>query len=144
MVINTCKYKLLCFLLFLLLFPMAAQAQDDADVALHEYIEKINDLCPIDYGDGWGVGSVTMVGDNYALLDFLLPANMTMVLSSFSSNRDNVKQLWIRQLEQYGERWNNLIDLLLKADRRLVINLRPDGYDDTPLITILPSDFRKQ
>ena len=73
-----------------------------------------------------------------------MPANMTMVLSSFSSNRDNVKQLWIRQLEQYGERWNNLIDLLLKADRRLVINLRPDGYDDTPLITILPSDFRKQ
>ena len=136
MVINMLKYKLLC-LLFLLLFPMAAQGQDDADVALHEYIEKINDLCP-------GVGSVTMVGDNYALLDFLLPANMTMVLSSFSSNRDNVKQLWIRQLEQYGERWNNLIDLLLKADRRLVINLRPDGYDDTPLITILPSDFRKQ
>ena len=74
MVINTCKYKLLYFLLFLLLFPMAAQAQDDADMALNEYIEKINDLCPIDYGDGWGVGSVTMVGDNYALLDFLLPA----------------------------------------------------------------------
>ena len=52
-----------------------------------------------------------------------------------------VKNLWIRQFQQYGEKWNGFVDTMVKADRRIVLNLRPKSSDETALITFFPSDF---
>ena len=130
--------------LSLLLFPVFDFAQDDEVVDIDEYVEQLNDMCPISYTGGWGINSFTMVGDRYALVDLKLPANVSMFLSSLTSNTDNVKRLWIRQLKDYGEPWNRFVDLMVENNRRLVLNLRPEGSNKTALITLLPSDFNKE
>ena len=84
-----------------------------------------------------------MVGDRYALVDIQLPSNLSMFLSSLSGNKDNVKQLWIRQLKMYGEPWNRFVKMMVEADRRIVVNLRPQGSEDTALMTFSPSDFNR-
>ena len=118
-------------------------AQDDNDVALQDYVEEYNALCPIDYGDKWGINSLTMVGMSYVLADMKLPENLSMFLSSFASDEDRVKQMWIGQFAQYGDRWNHMIDLIAESGCRLVINLRPSGSAKTALITLLPTDFKR-
>ena len=129
--------------LTVLLFPSLGLAQDSETVDLDAYVEALNDSCPIFYDGGWGVNSFTMVGDRYALVDVMLPANLSMILSSFSSNRDNVKRLWIRQFDDYGEQWHRFVDLMVEAGRPVVVNLRPEGSTETALITFRPSDFKK-
>lgn len=136
------RFRFIC-LLILWLLPLLGQAQDDTDVALEEYVEKLNDMCPIDYGGEWGFNSFTMVGNSYALVDMKLPANLSMFLSSFGSNEDNVKRMWINQLSQYGDQWNHLIDLIKDTGKRLILNLHPVGSSKTALITLLPTDFKK-
>ena len=136
------RFKFLCILV-IWLFPLVGFAQDDTDVALKDYVEKLNDMCPIDYGDEWGFNSFTMVGDNYALVDLKLPSNLSMFLSSFGTNEENVKQMWIKQLAQYGDRWNHLTDLIQAAGKRLIVNLHPTGSNKTALITLLPTDFKR-
>jgi len=130
-------------LLAVLLFPLSGLAQDKTAVDIDQYVEELNDLCPIVYKDGWGVNSFTMVGSRYALVDIQLPASLSMILSSLSSDEENVKQLWIRQLKDYGDNWNRFVDLMVEADRSIVVNLRPGDTDETALITFHPSDFRK-
>ncbi len=124
-----------------LLFPVLAWAQQSSVDSLHDYLEELNSQCPIHHEGGWGVNSFTMVGDNYALVDVMLPANMSMFLSSFSSSEDKVKRLWIRQLHQYGEQWDRFVDTMVKANRRILLNLHPAQSDDTALIMLFPSDF---
>lgn len=124
-----------------LLFPVLAWAQEATAGNLNQYVEELNSQCPIHFETDWGVNSFTMVGDNYALVDVMLPANTSMILSSFSSNSKQVKNLWIRQFQQYGEKWNGFVDTMVKADRRIVLNLRPKSSDETALITFFPSDF---
>lgn len=133
----------LFFLIVVLLFPIMAHAQDTTAVSVDEYVEELNDKCPISYGDKWAVNSFTMVGDRYALVDIQLPSNLSMFLSSLSGNKNNVKQLWIRQLKMYGEPWNHFVKMMVEADRRIVVNLRPQGSEDTALMTFFPSDFNR-
>ena len=137
-----CDLKLF-FLIVVLLFPMMARAQDTTAVNVEEYVEELNSMCPISSGDNWALNSFTMVGNNYALVDLQLPSNLKMILSSLSGDKDNVKQLWIRQFKMYGERWDRFVELMVEADRRIIVNLRPQGSEDTALITLFPADFSR-
>lgn len=134
--------KLFC-LIAVLLFPIMARAQDTTAVSIDEYVEELNAQCPISYSDNWGVNSFTMVGNRYALVDVQLPSNLSMILSSLTADTDNVKKLWIRQLGQYGEQWNRFVDMMVEADRRIIINLRPGDSENTALITFYPTDFEQ-
>ncbi|MBQ9555709.1 MAG: hypothetical protein IJV05_05745 [Muribaculaceae bacterium] len=139
------KYILILFICwgFLVLsIPLAAQVQDSTDV--DTYVTQLNAQCPIDFTDGWGVNSFTMVGDRYALVDIKTPSNLSMILSSISSGTDNVKRLWIRQLKQYGDRWNRFVDRMVDADLRIILNLHPEGSRETALIIFYPSDFKTE
>ena len=129
-------------LILAMLIPLLAQAQEPATVDVDEYIEQLNSKCPISDQDGWAICSFTMVGDRYALVDLQLPENLSMVLGALSSDNDNVRRLWIKQLKQYGEPWTRFVDLMVEADRRIIINLRPEGVRKTPLLTLSPSDFK--
>lgn len=130
-------------LLLTLFFSIQGQAQDTTTVSLDDYVEELNAECPVNYDGDWGVNSYTMVGDRYALVDLKLPANLSMFLSSFGANTSNVKQLWIKQLKQYGDRWNRFVDMMVQADRRIILNLHPEGSKKTALITLKPKDFNK-
>lgn len=136
------KFVSSCLLVLTMLFPMNSQGQDKGTVDLGEYVEELNSQCPV-IKESWGIGSITMVGDNYALVDVLLPSNLSMFLSSLtSSNRENVRQLWIKQLKQFGEPWSRLVNTMVQTDRRIIVNLRPEGSDETALVTLYPSDFK--
>ncbi len=137
------KPILLFFLILGLMCPVMLCAQDQPATDVDAYVTELNDQCPISYRDGWGIGSFTMVGDRYALVDVLLPGNLSMFLSSLGADKDNVRQLWIRQLRDYGEPWNRFVDLMVEADRRIIINLRPKDSEKTALITFSPSDFNR-
>lgn len=138
---NTLWWSFLLCWMAILMTPLSAPAQEVSD--LNDYVEQLNDQCPIKYKDDWGINSFTMVGDRYALVDLQLPSNLAMFLPSLSSNADNVKQLWIKQLSLYGERWTDFVDKMVDAGRSVIVNLRPKGCDETYLITFIPSDFKK-
>ena len=91
-----------------------------------------------------GVNSFTMVGDNYALADMMIPSNLSMILTELSAEGDKVKRLWIDQFKEYGTRWQSFVDLMVETNHRIVINLRPKGSNKTALITLYPSDFKKE
>lgn len=138
-----CKCKLMFWLFVALLFPITAFAQESARVDVEEYVEALNDSCPISFDKGWGVNSFTMVGGDYVLVDLQLPSSISMVLSALTGNDDNVKQMWIRQFKTFGERWTSFVELMVEHERRIVVNLRPKGSDETELITLLPADFKE-
>lgn len=135
--------KLFCLIVVLLLFPIMACAQDTTAVSIDEYVAELNAQCPISYSDNWGLNSFTMVDNRYALVDIQLPSNLSMILSSLTADTDNVRKLWIKQFEQYGERWNHFVDMMVEADRRIIINLRPGDSEDTALMTFWPTDFNQ-
>ena len=138
-----CRLKLLFFLIVAWLSTMTAVAQDSPSVNLVDSVEEIYALCPISFSPGWGINSVTMIGNNYSLVDFEVPASLTMVLPTLANDSDKVKRLWVKQLDSYGGQWKRFVDLMVVNDCRIVINLRPKGSDDTYLITFYPSDFKK-
>jgi len=137
------KVALFFILILTLSFPVAGNAQDAACVDVDTLVEQLNAQCPIGHKDVWGINSFTMVGDRYALVDVKVPASLSMILSSFSDDTDNVKRLWIKELKEYGEEWNQFVDKMVEANRRIIINLHPEGSKNTALITLLPSDFNK-
>jgi len=130
------------FLLFALLLPLVGRAQDTVVVDIDEFVEEFNSMCPIDYKDGFAARSFTPVDTNYVLVDLQVPASISMFLSALTSDNDNVRKMWISQLKLYGERWHTFIDLLVANNRPLIINLRPQGSEDTVLFRLNPSDFK--
>lgn len=142
-------------LLACFLCTMAAWAQDKVEevddiyptkesvaAELDEYSEQLNDKCPIIYGGDWIIKSITMVGDRYALVDLQAPSTLSMVFSSLTGNTDNVKQVWGKQLRQYGEQWNRFAKLLVRAGRPVVLIVQPDGNPKSAIMTLQPSDLR--
>lgn len=136
-------HKLLFSLVVVLLFPMAAFAQDSTRVDIDDYVEELNSACPIPFNDSWGANSFTMVGDNYVLVDLQVPTNLSMVLSVLTDDTENAKQMWIKQLSGYGEPWTRFVELMVENERRIVVNLRPKDREETALITFYPDDFKK-
>ena len=119
-----------------------AQSIDTAE--LDAFVAELNDRCPMAFDEDFAANSFTMVGDRYALVDIQVPASLSMILPSLTADTDNVKQLWISQLSGYGEPWNRFVDLMVDAGCSIVVSLRPQGNDDTALITFRPSDFKKE
>lgn len=137
------------------LFTGTAQAQDKEDVEsdmyptkesvaaeLFEYAEQLNDRCPIIHGGDWIIKSITLVGERYALVDLQAPSALSMVFSSLTGDSSNVKQVWVKQLKQYGGQWTRFVKLLAQADRPLVLIVTPDESSKSAIMTLQPSDFR--
>lgn len=138
------KLLFLSCLAMAVLCPPGASAQAAADVDVGQCVEQLNATCPIDYKGGWGIGSFTAVGDRYVLVDVQLPPNLAMFLSSLSGDKDSVKQLWIRQFSQFDGQWRQFVDTMVDARRRIILNLSPEGSDESALIALLPSDFKRE
>ena len=138
------RLLLLLCLAVAVLRPPGASAQAAAAVDADQCVERLNAMCPIDYKGGWGIGSFTAVGDRYVLVDVQLPPNLAMFLSSLSGDKDSVKQLWIKQLSQFDGQWRQFVDTMVDARRRIILNLSPEGSDESALITLLPSDFKRE
>lgn len=138
------KYRLLLCFILASLFSLDVFAQDTTSVGLVDSIEELNAQCPLRHRDDWSVNSFTMVGDRYALVDIQVPAGLSMVFSMLTDDTDNVKRMWIKQLECFGERWKRFVDKMVENDRRIIVNLHPEGSDETALITFTPDGFKTE
>ena len=139
------KSIVFCLTLMLaLLFPAGGQAQEATAIDVDACVEELNAQCPVSFRDDWGVNSFTTVEDRYVLVDIKVPANLSMILSSLSSDTDNVKRLWIKQLAEYSDMWKQFADKMVEAGRPIIINLHPKGKNNTALITLMPSDFKSK
>lgn len=138
------RFKLLVFLIVAWLSTMTVNAQEaTALVNLIDSVEALNVSCPISYSGDWGINSITMVGNNYSLVDMGVPASLSMVLNMLTENSDKVKQMWIKQFDSFGGHWKRLVDLMVENDCRIIVHLRPKGSEQTAIVTFLPTDFQK-
>ena len=138
------RFKLLFLLIVACLSTMTVDAQEVTSHAnLVDSVEALNASCPIFYGSDWGINSITMVGNNYSLVDIGVPASLSMVLNTLTQNSDNVKQMWIKQLESFGVQWKHLVNLMVENNCRIIVNFRPKESEETALVTFLPTDFQK-
>ena len=135
------KYHL--FLMFAaMLLPVMASAQEEQQ-SFETYIAALNDECPIVYNDDWSVLSFDASGDT-AFARIEVPATLTFFMKSLTGNSDNVKQLWKRQLKQFGSSWNAFIRRV-KADKRtLVIEVIPKDSKTSAFITFSPDDLKNK
>lgn len=131
----------LYYLAVLLLFPLMAQAQDNASKALDECIEELNAKCPLVYDVDWSINSFTSVGDRYELVDVEIPAVLSMFFTTLTTDTDNVKQLWVRQLNHFGKDWKRYVAAVTAANRRTVLNVHTRGSGESVLLTLYPSNF---
>ena len=102
--------------------PLQGHCQDGDPNPLDDYIEQVNARCPIDFGDEWGLNSLVSEGDT-VVFALKVPAVLKSFLPPLVEDNDNTRRLWKRQLEQYGEVWNPLFDLLKKEGRPFRLDL---------------------
>lgn len=138
------RFKLLIFLIVAWLSTMTVNAQEATPlVNLVDSVEALNASCPISYNGDWGINSITMVGNNYSLVDLGVPGSLSMFLNTLTKKSDNVKQMWIKQFDSFGGHWKRLVDLMVENDCRIVIHFRPKDTEETAFVTLLPTDFQK-
>ena len=138
------RFKLLIFLIVAWLSTMTVNAQEGMPlVNLVDSVEALNASCPISYSGDWGINSITMVGNNYSLVDMGVPSSLSMVLNMLTKKSDNVKQMWIKQFESFGGVWNRLVDLMVENNCRIVVHFRPKDTEETAFVTLLPTDFQQ-
>ena len=139
-----CRFKLLILLIVAWLSTMTMNAQEGAPhVNLVDSVEALNAFCPLSFSGDWGINSITMVGNNYSLVDVGVPASLSMVLNMLTDDSDNVKRMWIKQFDSFGEHWKHLVDLMVENDCRIIVNFRPKDSEQTALVTFHPTDFPK-
>lgn len=139
-----CRLKLLILLIVAWMSTMTVNAQESTPhVNLVDSVEALNASCPLSFSGDWAFNSITMVGNNYSLVDIGVPASLSMVLNMLTDDSDKVKRMWIKQLDTFGSHWKHLVDLMVENDCRIVVHFRPKDSEQTAFVTFFPSDFTK-
>lgn len=135
----------LFFLIVALLLPAMAFSQDDDDEYLNfdAYIAELNSQCPIVYNTEWSVLSFAASGDT-AFAKIEVPSTITYFLSALTGDKENVKELWKKQLLQFGKVWRDFIRRLKYDKRTLVIELIPQESDTSAIMTFSPEDLKNK
>lgn len=136
------KYHLLSLIIAVLL-PLMAFSQEEAQISFEDFITELNSECPIVYNTEWAVISFDVSGDT-AFAKVEVPSSLTYFLSSLTGNSDNVKQLWKKQLDQFGQTWRTFIRRIKRDKRLLVVELIPQYSETTARITFTTEDLKKK
>ena len=128
-------------LLAVLLGTMVTHAQEETSASVFDQVEELNSMCPLNYGADWGVNSFTMVGDNYALADMMIPSNLSMILTELSAEGDKVKRLWIDQFKEYGTRWQGFVDLMVETNVLSGRSSLPESFLEELVLRLIPLDI---
>lgn len=135
------RYLQIFRLLVLLLFPVTALAQGTMFVGdLDTYVALLNEECPISHMDAWAVNQVTVDGDTVHV-EFQIPTSLEPFLLKLTGDDDNVKRLWVRQLQSFGYPWDDLMNRLVEAGRPMVITFNPKGTSKTSEVPLTPEDI---
>lgn len=137
--------KKLGFLLLALLlcFPFVGSAQNVETEDFDSLVAKLNAECPITSGENWALTSFATAGDT-VVVELQVPASLGGFISLLTSDTDNVKRLWARELDNFGKPWNTFVTRLIEADRLLKVCFTPKGGDTAAEIVLRPSDFKNK
>jgi len=131
-----------CLFLFLSLTAMAG-AQDTVAVGLDECVAQLAARCPIVYGDSWEIDTIVLT-DSCARVEMNVPANLAMFFPVLTENKANVKRMWVRQFQYFGDPWKRFVKLMLKDGRPIMVCLRPGKDNPSATLMFYPGDFETE
>ena len=126
-----------------LLFPMfgfAQEAETDALPDFDTFIAGMNAKCPISYNEGWAIYSFVAT-DDMATVQLQIPSLLSAFLPALTTNTDNAKRLWMRQMRMCGDDWKQFVKLLVKTNRSLKILFMLDEEEQAAQMTFTPADL---
>lgn len=137
--------KKLGFLLLaiFLCFPFVSSSQNVETEDFDSLVVRLNAECPINSGENWALTSFATVGDTVQI-ELQVPASLGGFMSLLTADTDNVKRLWARELNNFGEQWKTFVNRLIEADRLLKVCFTPKGGDTAAEIVLKPSDFKNK
>lgn len=128
----------------LLLFPLWGLAQECVETQdVDAYVAELSAQCPIACGDDWTVTSVTADVDT-AWVELEAPGVLGIFLSTLTEDSPGVKRLWKNQMLGFGQQWVRLVDLLVEADRPMVLVIRPQDSDSSSSVIFSPEDLKRE
>ena len=135
--------KKLGFLIFViaLSLPLLGLAQEAEAEDLDSYIARLNTECPIECGENWTFLSLSPAGDTVTV-ELQVPASLGSFMSLLTSDTDNVRRLWGREISGFGEQWKRFLARLADADRYLKLYFIPKGSEATYVIVLNPAEAR--
>ena len=137
--------KLKLFLLIILAAALTQQAfaqLSDSENDISGFITELNGKCPIVFGDGWQVNAFDVTPDTISI-DITVAPSAEAFISYMAEHTEQVKQMWLQQVQQYGPMWNKLVDLAVSSKRNLSVILKSASGDAQAELVFSPSDFRK-
>lgn len=123
--------------------PFFSSAQEVDAEDFDGYIAKLNTECPIGNGENWALLSFAVAGDT-VVAELQVPASLVVFMSVLTEDSDNVRRLWVREMDAFGETWRAFVNRLVEADRPLRLKFRPKDKDATAEILLMPTDFKKK
>ena len=132
--------RLLLLLFSLMALPALCSAQESVSQP-ENYVSQMNDKCPREFADGWIVEGFTLDGDTLAVTITVSDA-VAAYLPMIKANADQTKAMWIQQMPQYGSYWNQLVELLLAAQKQLVVNLRSSDGKTEVIFVFQPDELK--
>lgn len=137
--------KKLSFLLLAisLSLPLFGFAQEVETEDFDGYIARLNTECPIGNGEKWALLSFAVASDT-VVTELQVPASLGVFMSLLTEDSDNVRRLWVREMEAFGETWQAFVKRLVEADRPLKLKFKPQDKDASAEIILMPTDFKKK
>lgn len=137
------KLKLFLLIMLVAMLPLLVLAQDEkSEPDLNKFVAELNAKCPIDFADGWQVNSFVNSEDAVSVIITVAPS-VEAYIPYMAANADQMKQMWLQQMQQYGQMWNSLIDLVVDNNKNFVITLKAPSSDAQAQFVFVPADFKK-
>lgn len=138
--------KILFLLTALVLLHLTGLAQTQPEKDYEACVTELKARCPIEYTDGWAILSFTDQEDTTRVA-LAFPSVLNGFLPALTTDTQNARKLWVRQMYMFGSDWKTFVRLLLAARRTLVLDFilgaGEDGAEGYPVatMTFLPEDF---
>ena len=129
------KYSLI---IICALFSILCMAQNSA---LDDFVAKADSRCPISYNDNWTVESFTS-GNDTVTTTIALRGEAANYLPMIAANAGMVKNIWLGQMAQYGEEWNNFAALVADENKTLVVMLHDEANVTSVAFSFSPDELK--
>ena len=120
------------------LFSILCMAQNSA---LDDFIASANSRCPMTFSDAWTVESFTCESDTVTTT-IALTGEAANYLPMIAANAGMVKNMWLGQMAQYGEEWNNFAALVAGENKTLVVMLHSKDNATSVAFTFSPDELK--
>lgn len=121
---------------------MVSFAQSKPDQDFDAFVAQLNERCPIVHDDGWAILAFRSSGGDTTHVELAFPRLLNAFLPALTGNTQNVRRVWARQMNMFGDQWKEFVTLMLDARRTLVLDFMLDDEPPVATVTFLPEDFK--